>query len=98
MARASIHSPARPRLSILIICPHISAPKGVAQLDMISKVCRELGTDHTVPLLFIDTLYHFDETLDLARRSYERYKVPLLVYKPAGCDTVQDFESRYGKR
>lgn len=73
-------------------------PTGVAQLDMISKISREQGVDHLVPLLFIDTLYHFNETLDLAQRCVEKYNVPLLVYKPADCNTVEEFEETHGKR
>jgi len=71
---------------------------GLAQLDMISKICRKKGVDHIVPLIFIDTLYHFDETLELSQRCVEKYNVPLLIYKPANCETSRDFEKAHGQR
>lgn len=37
---------------------------GLAATDMLSKIARKAGHKApTVPLIFIDTLYHFDETL-----------------------------------
>ncbi|KAF9436889.1 hypothetical protein BGZ76_002690 [Entomortierella beljakovae] len=53
---------------------------------------------HPVPLVFIDTLYHFQETLDLAQRVQEHYNIPLKVYKPQDAETVEDFEKAYGQR
>lgn len=53
---------------------------------------------HPVPLIFIDTLYHFQETLDLAQRVQDHYNIPLKVYKPLNCETTADFESQYGQQ
>ncbi|KAF9094507.1 hypothetical protein BGX29_006157 [Mortierella sp. GBA35] len=53
---------------------------------------------HPVPLIFIDTLYHFQETLDLAQQVQDHYNIPLKVYKPLNCETTADFESQYGQR
>ncbi|KAF9972172.1 hypothetical protein BGZ73_004760 [Actinomortierella ambigua] len=53
---------------------------------------------HPVPLVFIDTMYHFTETLDLAQRIQEHYNIPLKVYKPEGCNNTADFERLYGQR
>ncbi|KAF9352005.1 hypothetical protein BGX26_010090 [Mortierella sp. AD094] len=52
---------------------------------------------HPVPLIFIDTLYHFQETLDLAQRVQDHYDIPLKVYKPQNCETTEDFERQYGQ-
>jgi phosphoadenosine phosphosulfate reductase len=49
-------------------------------------------------LIFLDTLYHFDETLDLAKRCETTYNVPLKVYKPMNTQTTQDFENEYGQK
>ncbi|KAJ2745751.1 3'-phosphoadenylsulfate reductase [Coemansia sp. BCRC 34301] len=49
-----------------------------------------------VPVIFIDTLHHFDETLDLARRSQARYSFDLHVFKPEGCESRADFIARHG--
>ncbi|KAJ3336376.1 hypothetical protein HDU93_002932 [Gonapodya sp. JEL0774] len=51
-----------------------------------------------VPLIFIDTLHHFEETLDLARRASSKYNVPLLTFKPEGCETREDFINKYGDK
>lgn len=70
---------------------------GMATLDMISK----LNTDgsHPVPLLFLDTLYHFEETLQLADRIRARYpKANLTTYYPRHWRTASDFESAKGKK
>ncbi|KAG0000551.1 hypothetical protein BGZ79_005802, partial [Entomortierella chlamydospora] len=53
---------------------------------------------HPVPLVFIDTLYHFQETLDLAQRVQDHYDIPLKVYKPQNCETTEDFERLYGQQ
>lgn len=53
---------------------------------------------HPVPLIFIDTLYHFSETLDLAQRVQDHYNIPLKIYKPQGCETTEDFERIHGQR
>ncbi|KAF9930216.1 hypothetical protein FBU30_000760 [Linnemannia zychae] len=53
---------------------------------------------HPVPLIFIDTLYHFQETLDLAQRVQDHYNIPLKVYKPLDCETTADFEAQHGQR
>ncbi|KAF9969396.1 hypothetical protein BGZ65_011983 [Modicella reniformis] len=53
---------------------------------------------HPVPLIFIDTLYHFSETLDLAQRVQDHYNIPLKIYKPQGCETTEEFERFHGER
>ncbi|CAG8507999.1 phosphoadenosine phosphosulfate reductase [Gigaspora rosea] len=76
---------------------------GLIILDIISKISYEYAEEnettpqHLVPLIFVDTLYHFDETLDLANRAASRYNAPLHIYKPVNCETTQDFEQIYGK-
>ncbi|KAJ3718053.1 hypothetical protein DFJ43DRAFT_1134366 [Lentinula guzmanii] len=66
---------------------------GLVALDMLSK-----STSSPPPLIFIDTLYHFKETYDLVEEVKAKYQTPLHVYRPAGCDTVEDFETKYGQR
>ncbi|KAI9007634.1 phosphoadenosine phosphosulfate reductase [Hyaloraphidium curvatum] len=53
---------------------------------------------HLVPLIFIDTLYHFPETVELAHRSAAHYNAPMHVFKPKGVETTEEFEREYGKR
>lgn len=67
---------------------------GVAATDMISK----LKSSRRVPLIFVDTLYHFEETHRLVEDMRRRYDVDLHIYKPEGCKTTADFEAKYGQR
>ncbi|TPX59223.1 phosphoadenylyl-sulfate reductase (thioredoxin) [Powellomyces hirtus] len=55
-------------------------------------------TSHKVPLIFIDTLHHFPETIELAHRAAERYGAPLHIYKPHGCTSSEDFAAKNGAR
>ncbi|KAL7275296.1 3'-phosphoadenylsulfate reductase [Rhizina undulata] len=68
---------------------------GLVTLDMLSKL--QPG-EHNVDLIFLDTLYHFKETLELVDRVKARYpKVNLHVFRPDGCERVEDFERINGK-
>lgn len=66
---------------------------GLVGIDMLSKI-----TDSPPPLIFIDTLYHFQETLELVERVKKRYGIDVTIYKPNGCQTTQEFEKLYGER
>lgn len=71
---------------------------GLVTLDIINKISIERQQDHIVPLIFLDTLYHFQETLDLANRCVETYSVPLKVFKPVDCSTAAEFEAQHGQK
>lgn len=49
-----------------------------------------------VPVIFIDTLYHFPETLELVERARIRYELDLRVVSPA--DSRKAFEAQHGPR
>jgi phosphoadenosine phosphosulfate reductase len=66
---------------------------GLVGIDMLSKI-----TDTPPPLIFLDTLYHFPETLQLVEVVKTRYEIDVAVYKPDGCETAQDFEAKYGEK
>jgi len=51
-----------------------------------------------VPMIFVDTLYHFDETLELKDEVVRKYGVNVIVAKPEGCETAEDFERLHGER
>ena len=70
---------------------------GLATLDMIHKLTPE-GAPHRVPLIFINTLYHFPETLDLAAAASQKYGAELHVYMPPAAQSVAQFEAIYGER
>jgi phosphoadenosine phosphosulfate reductase len=63
---------------------------------MLSKLDGPLK--HDIDLIFLDTLYHFDETYALVDKVRRRYGTPVHVYKPAGCDTVEDFNRKHGNK
>jgi phosphoadenosine phosphosulfate reductase len=66
---------------------------GLVAIDMLSKL-----TTSPPPLIFLDTLYHFPETYELVEDVKKRYNVPVHVFKPEACETVKDFEGKYGER
>ena len=66
---------------------------GLVQLDMLSKLAT-----NPPPLIFVDTLYHFEETLDLVEEVKRRYGREVHVYKPEGCETTADFEAKHVER
>ncbi|PBP17773.1 3-phosphoadenosine-5-phosphosulfate reductase ParA-Penicillium chrysogenum [Diplocarpon rosae] len=71
---------------------------GLVTLDMLSKLQSETPSAPTIDAIFLDTLYHFQETLDLVERTKARYpNVHLHVYKPEGVSTTADFEARHGQ-
>jgi phosphoadenosine phosphosulfate reductase len=69
---------------------------GLVTVDMLSKLDGPLK--HNVDLIFLDTLYHFDETYALVDRVRRRYGTPVHVYKPAGCDTADEFTAKHGNK
>jgi len=71
---------------------------GLVTLDMLSKLQAETPSAPTVDAIFLDTLYHFQETLDLVEKTKTRYpNVNLHVYKPEGVSTTAEFEAKHGK-
>ncbi|KAJ3130374.1 hypothetical protein HK098_002603 [Nowakowskiella sp. JEL0407] len=76
---------------------------GLVILDMLSKLAAErAGTpdetvENPIELVFLDTLYHFNETLELAEKVSKKYKTKLHIYKPANSETRADFEKQNGE-
>lgn len=68
---------------------------GLVAIDMLSKLAQP---ESRPPLIFIDTLYHFPETYELIVEVEERYGVKVHVFKPEGCETVEDFEEKWGEK
>lgn len=50
-----------------------------------------------IPVVFLDTLYHFDETLELVDRFKKEYGLDLEVYKPPEASTRSEFEEKHGE-
>jgi phosphoadenosine phosphosulfate reductase len=65
-------------------------PSGMVNLHLIAQIAPE------VPVVFIDTLHHFPETLELADKVEEKYGLDVRIYRPA--ETREEFERVYGER
>ncbi|KAG2227304.1 hypothetical protein INT45_004259 [Circinella minor] len=70
---------------------------GLVSLDIISKITIDRNEQHLIPLIFLDTLYHFDETIDLVRRCEETYDVKFNIFKPIDCANAKEFEAEHGE-
>ncbi|KAK0656337.1 putative PHOSPHOADENOSINE PHOSPHOSULFATE reductase [Cercophora newfieldiana] len=71
---------------------------GLVTLDMLSKLQAEQPGSQPIDLIFLDTLYHFQETYELVERVKSRYNVKVHVFKPAEVETVSQFEELYGEK
>lgn len=69
---------------------------GLVTIDMLSKLEKE--DSRPVDIIFLDTLYHFQETLDLVDRIRSRYHSNIHIFRPDGSDTAAEFERVYGER
>lgn len=65
-------------------------PASLVVLYHIARIAPRL------PVIFIDTLHHFRETLEHVERVRERFDLNLKIYRPAA--TRDKFEARYGPR
>jgi phosphoadenosine phosphosulfate reductase len=75
---------------------HVTGTVAVT-MSMQDTVLAELteGRVHDAEMVFLDTGYHFDETLDVAREVDERYSLPLRTVEPAYSVKKQD--EAYGR-
>ncbi|MBE9103149.1 phosphoadenosine phosphosulfate reductase [Vacuolonema iberomarrocanum] len=58
---------------------------------------RQLKPATPVPVLFLDTLHHFPETLETVAKVKNTYGLNLQIYKIPGVMTRDDFETEYGE-
>jgi phosphoadenosine phosphosulfate reductase len=63
-------------------------PGSLVLIDLLSRCGLHL------PVIFIDTLYHFPQTLEHVARVRERYDLDLRICRPA--ESREAFEARYG--
>lgn len=64
---------------------------------MLSKL--EIPRPQVVDAIFLDTLHHFPETLELVERVRQRYPViNVHVFKPAGLESEEEFAQKFGPR
>ncbi|KAI0537956.1 Phosphoadenosine phosphosulfate reductase family-domain-containing protein [Xylaria digitata] len=72
---------------------------GLVMLDMLYKLHSETPGASPVEIIFLDTLYHFEETHQLVARVKERYpEAKIHTFRPDGCGSTSKFEERYGHK
>lgn len=52
--------------------------------------------NHSIPVIFLDTLHHFPQTLELVAQVKEIYNLDLRTYKTPDVDSREAFATRYG--
>ncbi|MBW4692323.1 MAG: phosphoadenosine phosphosulfate reductase [Lyngbya sp. HA4199-MV5] len=57
---------------------------------------RDLKPATPVPVLFLDTLFHFPQTLELVAKAKALYNLNLKVYKTTEVDSREAFAAKYG--
>ena len=66
---------------------------------MLSKLQAESPSSPKIDLIFLDTLFHFNETYDLVERVKARYpNVTVHTFKPYGVETAPEFDALYGEK
>lgn len=68
---------------------------GIVILDMISKL--DPSSSHPIDLIFLDTLHHFQETLDLVDRVRSKYNPTIHVFKPQDANSESEFARQFGE-
>jgi phosphoadenosine phosphosulfate reductase len=58
---------------------------------------RDLKPANPVPVIFLDTLYHFPQTLELVAKAKEVYNLNLKIYKMPEVDSREAFAAKYGE-
>jgi phosphoadenosine phosphosulfate reductase len=71
---------------------------GVTGMVIMHILYRELQPNPPVPVLFLDTLHHFPQTLELVNKSKETYGLDLRVYQALNADSRESFAQHYGEK
>lgn len=58
---------------------------------------RDLKPATPVPVIFLNTLYHFPQTLELVAKAKEVYNLDLKTYKIPDIDSREAFAAKYGE-
>jgi phosphoadenosine phosphosulfate reductase len=58
---------------------------------------RELKPAIPVPVIFLDTLYHFPQTLELVEKTKGIYNLNLQVYKTLDANSREEFTAKFGE-
>ena len=69
----------------------------VDDLVITDIIYRDLKPVTPVPVLFLDTLHHFPQTLELVAKAKEIYNLDLKTYKTPDLETREAFAAKYGE-
>lgn len=69
----------------------------VDDLVITDLLYRDLRPAQPVPVIFLETLHHFPQTLELVAKAKEIYRLDLRVYKTLEVDTRAAFAEKYGE-
>lgn len=73
----------------------VASSFGLEDAAILNIIYKEIG--EKIPVIFLDTLYHFEETLNLVYRFKEKYDLKLEIYRPPE-GSKEEFEKKHGKR
>ncbi len=60
-------------------------------------IYRDLKPATPVPVIFLDTLHHFPQTLELVAKAKDIYNLDLRIYQIPDLDTREAFAAKYGE-
>lgn len=73
----------------------VASSFGLEDVAILHIIYRKLEKE--IPVIFLDTLYHFQETLNLVDKFKEKYNIDLEVYRPPE-GSKKEFEKKYGEK
>ncbi|WP_299408322.1 phosphoadenosine phosphosulfate reductase [Acaryochloris sp. IP29b_bin.148] len=69
---------------------------GASGMVILDFLYQDLNPEPAIPVLFLDTLHHFPETLQLAEDAKAHYDLDLHIFRPQGIDSRTAFAEKYG--
>ncbi len=69
---------------------------GASGMVILDLLYQDLNPNPPIPVLFLDTLHHFPETLQLAKDAQSHYGLDLQVFYPQGVNSRAEFAQKYG--
>lgn len=71
---------------------------GASGMVILDLLYQDLNPNPAIPVLFLDTLHHFPETLKLAEDAKAHFGLDLQAFRPQGVDSRPAFAEKYGDR
>lgn len=71
---------------------------GASGMVIMDLLYKDLNPNPSIPVLFLDTLHHFSETVKLANDARARYGLDLQIFRPQGVTSRSEFAQKYGEQ